>query len=93
MAGYSEQAAEAIRERYPSFDPITASGIAHTLAEAGFLTPAPLREEWATLDRAGERQMWGGVRWTARDEDHAREKAHAFGYEVHRRYVSDWEIA
>ena len=43
-----EQAAGVIMGRYPSFDPISAEGIARALAEAGWLAPAPLREEWGT---------------------------------------------
>ena len=40
-----EQAAGVIVGRYPSFDPISAEGIARALAGAGLLAPAPLHVE------------------------------------------------
>lgn len=56
--------------------------------------PAPSHVEWATVDRStAPDNGWTGVRFSAGSEEHAKTRAHSFGYDVERRFVTDWEKA
>lgn len=59
-----DKAAEAIRSRYPSFDPLSANGIAQALEAANLITPDDMTVEygvWWQLPKAE------GISWE-RDE-------------------------
>lgn len=56
--------------------------------------PVPSHEEWSTIDRSTSPDYeWKGLRFTAGSEEYARTSAHSFGYDVERRFVTDWEEA
>jgi hypothetical protein len=63
---------------------IRADAVLKALAEAGFLAPAPLREEWAAIDDDGDVRM----RYGADSHSPHREFGTSWTYS---RWVSDWK--